>query len=769
MTGPGSPGNFEYRDDSVVARLSVDVPASTVTDLDQVRERIAAIRVENEANARATGDWAGYLQSLPQIIEQANQSYRNLITQLERVSYIQQEMGGHANVGVQGAPMGAQPGGTYSTAAPQGYVDPFMGLPGQGMNGMTGFMQSMMMNDPRMFANMAAQRGGYVNPAQLGLMGGQLAVQQGVSGGTGGGQGQGAPPPASTSPQATQSARDSAAPPAPNQSGQPTTSEPQNEPAEPHPDAPDWQKHLATAGSTAMSVLNETRAGTQGRGGIMGGTAALLGAIGRIGGHGGGGGGGGGTGGGGGGGTGGGGMGSWGAIAKGAGLAGTGIAAGMMVNRFVQNAGEQIQEYRNLGSIQGGGAVEGFGHEMGARVLAMNPYLTLEQSRAIYQQALRSGYTGETFDNAIDFMAENLKNMNMSTTESAEILRATVDRGNVSIQDMAKEMEQLKDLTRSNPTMTQEERNAAYAQTVTQMQGMGLEGPTLTSTVEGLNEAFSDNMQLKNSMPQANQSALSNPTFLSTMAATNGVTGINNPAMTLAVMQQQGVDIDQAYWKTLERYANMAYQGTGGDLIKGAGRFMMIVQPLGVNLPSPDDYIELYRNLLEGNVGERGARRGAEAAKGTGTIGEQVGGIAGVLKAPLNVVGAVGKTIMGNLPGAWDSLKAAGRNFTNAGDVISRWGNDEADIVAEQQRRQAAPPATGVEKVENRIRTEGNVTGEVRIVVDQQGRVTAPQSIQLSGQQKGVNAGLGNLTMNNPSPGDPSYRHAQGPFAQGPR
>ena len=47
------------------------------------------------------------------------------------------------------------------------------------------------------------------------------------------------------------------------------------------------------------------------------------------------------------------------------------------------------------------------------------------------------------------------------------------------------------------------------------------------------------------------------------------------------------------------------------------------------------------------------------------------------------------------------------------------------------------------------INTEGKVTGEVRSTVDQQGKVSAPQSIQLTGRQRGVGASR----MNVPPPG----------------
>ncbi len=50
--------------------------------------------------------------------------------------------------------------------------------------------------------------------------------------------------------------------------------------------------------------------------------------------------------------------------------------------------------------------------------------------------------------------------------------------------------------------------------------------------------------------------------------------------------------------------------------------------------------------------------------------------------------------------------------------------------------------------------SSGTVTGNVTITVDQQGRVTAPQSIQLTGAQKAALAGGGTAQLNNIQPGD---------------
>src|SRR4249919_1365225 len=97
----GDEGGFEYSDESVVARISVEVPAGAVTSLAEISQQTHSLRTEMEALARAQGDWLNYLQSLPEIAQRAAQAQQNLITQLERTAYIQNELGGNqANVGM---------------------------------------------------------------------------------------------------------------------------------------------------------------------------------------------------------------------------------------------------------------------------------------------------------------------------------------------------------------------------------------------------------------------------------------------------------------------------------------------------------------------------------------------------------------------------------------------------------------------------------------------------------------------------------------------
>ena len=131
MTTPGS-DSFDYTDNSVIARVAFDIPASALSDINQITQAMGAMRTELESIARAQSDWLDYLGQVPQIAERANQAYRETITQMERMSYIQNEIGGGIGSGPGGGGDSGGPGGGgggtatgYSTAAPQGYVNPF--------------------------------------------------------------------------------------------------------------------------------------------------------------------------------------------------------------------------------------------------------------------------------------------------------------------------------------------------------------------------------------------------------------------------------------------------------------------------------------------------------------------------------------------------------------------------------------------------------------------------------------------------------------------
>jgi hypothetical protein len=116
-------------------------------------------------------------------------------------------------------------------------------------------------------------------------------------------------------------------------------------------------------------------------------------------------------------------------IARFAGPIGAGLTALIGGFEAVQKGGQVIQGLRNQAAVRGGAAGEGMQVEMRARMLAMNPFISQEQARQIYQSVMSEGYadaSGAGADNVVDFMKTNLTNLNMSVADSAKLLRNTI-------------------------------------------------------------------------------------------------------------------------------------------------------------------------------------------------------------------------------------------------------------------------------------------------------------------------------------------------------
>lgn len=105
-------------------------------------------------------------------------------------------------------------------------------------------------------------------------------------------------------------------------------------------------------------------------------------------------------------------------------VAGVATAA-LSIFGVIQKGGSMVQGMRNVASIRGGAAGEGAEVEYKARMMAMNPFITSDQARQIYQAVMSEGYadaSGAGADNVIDFMQHNLTTMNMAQPLSSLIL-----------------------------------------------------------------------------------------------------------------------------------------------------------------------------------------------------------------------------------------------------------------------------------------------------------------------------------------------------------
>ena len=747
MTSPSGPSNFEYSDDSVVARLAFDVPPQALTDVTQLTQALAAMATQQEYIARSTGSWLDYMQQVPQIMERANQSYREAITAMERMSYIQNEMGGHDGGNVSpGAAAGPQPGG-YSTAAPAGYVNPFQGQFGMGLTpdlmSAQQHMAGLAAQDPRLYANMMAARGQAINPTLLGMVGGTAAgaTGQGGMGGTGGGQGWGNAAPGSSSPQATQTGRNSAAPPDPAQSGAPTTSEPQNIPAEPHPDAPPWQKTVASTISGAQQVVNETKMGGGGRASSMLGLAsagmsaagkwaannpnALGGMAGRLGG-----------------------------VAKGAAILGAG-AAGMGA---AQSIGEEYTKYQQLGSVQGGDALTGMGYESQARLLALNPFITTQQARQAMQMALSQGFRGGDFDTVQDYMLSNFKDLGIQFSQSMAIARTNVNNlepgGNVadSVRSSEDFLHALKTLSADGGAALPSRVDQAQS-TTEALTALGVNQGSIQRGIVGLQEGFGDRPALRDTIGSIGDQVMQSPQLLQLAANQQGVHGLL-PGALAAGLTDKGLDQNQI----LESAAGQIAKFVSGypERLNRISAFQMLMGQQGVQLDWPQASA-LYDKVTGDKKPSDTARENVQKNNQPNPLGQASvwSMIKGVFTDAFNMDD--NGIITGDKENQGNILSDLNARIQGQDPQAKR--NNEAFLAQGQSRQN--PPQTPQAAASGPVRTEGQVSGNVTITVDQNGRVTAPQTIQLTGQQKSANAGYGSAQLNNAPPGDPSYGHAQ--------
>lgn len=173
--------------------------------------------------------------------------------------------------------------------------------------------------------------------------------------------------------------------------------------------------------------------------------------------------------------------------------------AALSIFGLIQKGGSMVQGMRNEASIRGGAAGEGAEVSFKARMLSMNPFITQDQARQVYQAAMSEGYadaSGAGADNVIDFMTHNLTTMNISVADSAKMLRSTImgsgagDKNSVtaSVEMLGKELDTIRTLSRDSALSTPDYRAGVMAtqKSVLAMGGTPEEAERTAMTAEGV-------------------------------------------------------------------------------------------------------------------------------------------------------------------------------------------------------------------------------------------------------------------------------------------
>lgn len=706
MTTPsGEP--YQYGDDTVAARLEVDIPADAIQNLGDLNRLTADIRANMEATAKYNQDYVQYLRELPSAIGEVGAAQ-------SQMSASQSSIFGGGNG--EAIPRDPFAGRSYGDGSGSMTGQSGSGRPMRGVDEST--LIGLARDNPRQVANMAADRGldDYFDDDQSRVLPRQ-APGPGPRPGSGREMqfsGRSRPPSTPSSPRASTGPGDDNGRAAGTGTGRQVTPEGTESQAEraakrllaeldKGADTRDIGQRARGIGdniqqSSLLNFLN-TEGGTRGRqdalgfaGGIGGilqnssenvqrrvsqedeqkesllrqagevaatnpelaaqltsraqGIAGSSGMMGRA-------------------------M----PLLKGVGVAGAGVAAIAGVNAAVQKTGETIHDIQGEGVQMGGGLAEGMAFESQVRTMAMNPFISTEQSRKIMQSALQTGYTGKEFDTMTEFMADNLKSMNLEVAESTKLLQQNVLKGG---QDMTSLQAQLsQNVAMAGVTnMSTDQINDQFGRISGGLIDAGSGGAEAGATAQSLSGLFANNDVLKDTGGDLlNKLLTSNTTVQSHFAAGSGMAGQGIPLsatgawatdnLTSGEITKQTVD---AIGETLRPAVAMYSSGNIYPARK------MAASLLGVNENQAQEILELYVSGEIFNMVSENEQRLEDT--GGGRMTETGGGFFSranpkMLGEVVSGIGHLGKR-------GWNAAFGNDESKENAKAGYDRWENEFA-------------------------------------------------------------------------------------------
>lgn len=660
MTTPsGEP--YQYGDDTVAARLEVDVPADAINSLTDLSRLTADIRANMEATAKYNQDYVSYLRELPTAIGEVSAAQGQLSGAQSSIfgggngEAIPRDPFAGRNYGDGSSPMGAQSGS---------------GRPMRGVDEST--LIGLARDNPRQVANMAADRGldnyfdddqSHVLPRQAPGEGRRPPRQRGEGGaGTGPGMGRGIGDSAGVGPGDPERG-------AGTTTGRQVTSEGTESQAEraakrllAELDKGEDTRNIGQRArgigdglqnSSLLGFLN-TEGGTRGRQDALGfagglgrmaqsssenfqnqaeqieqqraslveqaglvaatnpalaaqltsraqGLAGKSAMMGRA-------------------------M----PLLKGAGVAGAGVAAIAGVNAAVQNTGETLLDLQGEGIQQGGGLKEGIAFESSIRTMAMNPFISTEQSRKIMQSALQTGYTGKEMDTMTEFMTENLKNMNMEVAESTKLLQQNVLKGGQSTASVQAQLAQNVAMAGST-NMSADQINQAYGRISGSLIDAGAGGQAAGALAQNYSTMFEGNPVLKDSGGDILNRLISTDTVTQSHFARRAGMGPEVPLSSAAAWATDELSTEDASQMTIEAI---------GDRIKPyismytSGQKYLARQQVAQQLKiTENEAQELLEQFADGSILTRAAENEKEwEENGGGKINNRIGGQPGAVR-----------------------------------------------------------------------------------------------------------------------------------------
>jgi hypothetical protein len=297
---------------------------------------------------------------------------------------------------------------------------------------------------------------------------------------------------------------------------------------------------------------------------------------------------------------------------------------------------EFYQSERTLGLTRGGGFGEGVGYDMTIRGMALSPWLSTDQARQIVMSGLNEGYSGKELETVTDFMAKNLKDMNISVADSVKVLRTNVEQGGQSIENFASQMSGLKAMATNSNTSLSDMTSGVISGSAA-LVGAGASGTLATSTMvqaQGLfqSEYKGEKSSLAGQGDEILSGALTNTGTLAVLAQRQG-------KGKQAVSMASDPDSPKLLFDLLKEVA--ARFKPLGD--QGIVSFMNVIKEYGINLTLPQAR-ELMERLLSGeDVWGSGKAFGDESVGEVVQVSSDMGVVGGDFKAIGGAAATVGK------------------------------------------------------------------------------------------------------------------------------
>lgn len=759
MTTAGGPG-MNFGDDYVAARLSIDVPQEGVQGVREIRDEVDRFRISMEAAVRSEADHARYLDQMTEAAKRATEAQANLTQSLQTFLTLQGRMGG----GSAGVPFGTlqQPfsgmsagmGPTPGDGPPQAGTGARPPSPSDVAYQVSGAVlpANAAITHPHDYMNMQAPRGNInptdavnISPQSINALAERIASRERDAAKqahlTGDDPPKKTPPPHSAPDTDPYAKFDQRARGALGLAGQVM-----NEvgPGGSH----QGMAGLALGGLNAARKSLEARAAktqapkepTSGEGGDDGGDGSgkgkdpsseedpLGGGLGKL--------------------------------AKGLGVGG--VLGGGLLGLFglAQKGGAMVQGMRNMAGVRGGAGGEGFELMMRQRSLAMDPMISGEQSRQVYQALLSEGYanaSGKGGDDVKDLMVKAIKDWNLSVPEFVAASRSTAKFTQMSEKSFGDLMSRLREESKTGYT-SQPDLQKKVLEQGQQLIAQGVDPNAAFNQANKASQLYKGNPLLEGS-----QSAVTtdNMAMMERMYGGAKVPAGLRPDAVGQYLSDSGQGVD-ATQKVFKKYA-MMFHGIYRDVGPGmkldvrhanaTAAFHQYITTTG--MLAPDDKYQnkqnsdaLYDELVWGGQTPQQSGPGQGADAGADTEADHQSAREGAPSGP---------------PVTQQAASGYGRqplpNLSGTGGYGP--GEQNADRQPGGQQAPAQPSAprtpTGggpMQQVPVVAQQSTQVGGQVTISLTPEAQrlltVMGPNPAQLTPTQRAANAGRGGAQVNNP-------------------